>query len=188
MALAIYYFTRRASFLQSNLIKWKIIMIRHLLALVIFILLTITVHAETTAFNIAQTVIKMPISEGISIDEAIESMQLRANSLNVKQVAHQPMHKEFEALGLSDNFRIEIFQFCNAKIAKAMIEFDMNFAAYMPCRIVVMQDKADKGWLIMMNPELFINSAQLPPELKAEAEKIRDDLMSIIQAGANGEL
>ncbi len=163
-------------------------MIRNLLALAVFTLSIITVHAETIAFDIAQTVIKMPISEDVSIDEAIESMQLRANSLNVKQVSHQPMYKEFEALGLSDNFRIEIFQFCNAKIAKAMIEFDMTFAAYMPCRVVIMQDKADKGWLIMMNPELFINSAQLPPKLKAEAKKIRDDLMSIIQAGANGEL
>lgn len=163
-------------------------MIRYAATVLFIFILNTAVDAEDKPFDIAQTVVKMPIAEEVSIDEAIESMQLRANALNMKQVAHQPMYKEFEALGLSDTFRIEIFQFCNVQVAKAMIEFDMSFAAYMPCRIVVMQDKAGKGWLIMMNPDLFINSTQLPSELKTQAEKIRDDLMSIIKAGANGDL
>lgn len=163
-------------------------MIRNITAIILFSLINVIVYAESATIDIAKTVIKMPIAEEVSIDEAIESMQLRANSLNIKQVAHQPMYKEFEALELPDIFRIEIFQFCNVQIAKAMIEFEMSFAAYMPCRIAVMQDKAGQGWLIMMNPELFINSTNLPAELKVQAEKIRDDLMSIIQAGANGDL
>lgn len=163
-------------------------MIRYVTTVLFIFILNTAAYAEDQPFDIAQTVVKMPIAEEVSIDEAIESMQLRANALNMKQVAHQPMYKEFEALGLPDAFRIEIFQFCNVQVAKAMIEFDMSFAAYMPCRIVVMQDKAGKGWLIMMNPDLFINSTQLPPELKTQAEKIRDDLMSIVKAGANGDL
>lgn len=140
------------------------------------------------AIDIDQTVVKMPVAEGLSLDEAIDSMKLRANVLNMKLVAHQPLSKEYEALGLDDIRRTEIFQFCHAAIAKDMIEYNMSFAAYMPCRIIVLEDEAGQGWMVMMNLDVFIHAADLPPELQKSAEKVRDDLMEIMTAGANGEL
>jgi hypothetical protein len=40
----------------------------------------------------------------------------------------------------------------------------------------------------MMNLDIFIGSAQLPPRLHQLATKIRDNLINIIEAGANGDL
>jgi hypothetical protein len=40
----------------------------------------------------------------------------------------------------------------------------------------------------MVNMDFFIGAANLPPELKTQAEKVRDSLNEIIRAGANGEL
>lgn len=144
--------------------------------------------ADQPTFDIAKTVIKKPIAEGVSFDAAIDSMKLRANSLNMKLVAHQPLSKEYQALGLPNIKRTEIFQFCDAKIAKEMIEYDISYAAYMPCRITLVEEKPGKGWLVMMNLDIFIGSAQLPPRLYQLATKIRDNLISIIEAGANGDL
>ncbi|MCU0937225.1 MAG: DUF302 domain-containing protein, partial [Gammaproteobacteria bacterium] len=41
--------------------------------------------------NIGDTVVKLPIADKVSMDDAVESMKLRANTLNLKLVAHQPM-------------------------------------------------------------------------------------------------
>jgi uncharacterized protein (DUF302 family) len=149
---------------------------------------TPTAEAATPkAFTIAQTVVKMPLDEGVSLDDAIDSMKSRANALNMKLVAHQPMHKEHEVLGLDNIHRIEIFQFCYADIAKEMIEYDINFAAYMPCRIAALEDTNGKPWLVMMNLDMIMMMADLPESLIAPAKKVRDTLMEIMEAGATGD-
>ncbi|MEZ5671628.1 MAG: DUF302 domain-containing protein [Thiotrichaceae bacterium] len=143
--------------------------------------------AESTA-TLSQLVLKTPIAKGVSMDEAVESMKLRANQLNMKSVAHQPLSQELKALNISDVRRTEIFQFCDAPTAKEMIDFDMNFAAFMPCRISLVEDENGKGWLIMMNPEFFLTMTTLPDGLRNKATKIRDNLLQIVTAGAQGEL
>ncbi|MCU0937316.1 MAG: DUF302 domain-containing protein [Gammaproteobacteria bacterium] len=83
---------------------------------------------------------------------------------------------------------MEIFQFCDAGIGWEMIKYQMDFAAYMPCRIALVEDEKGKGWLIMVNMDFFISAANLPPDLKKKAEKVRDDLNEVIRAGAAGDI
>lgn len=159
-------------------------------ALLGFFLTAFAVTAAMAAgpqMNIADTVIKKQIADNVSMDDAVESMKLRANTLNLKLVAHQPMYKELEALGIPSK-RVEIYQFCDAGIGWEMIQYQMDFAAYMPCRISLVEDANGKGWLIMVNMDFFIGAANLPPDLKKKAEKVRDDLNSVIQAGAAGDI
>ena len=143
--------------------------------------------AEAPQMSIADTVIQVPLADGVTMDDAVASMKLRANALNFKLVAHLPLYKELQSMGV-DSQRIEIFQFCDARIAKAMIDFDPNFAAYLPCRITLMEDAEGHPLLVTMKLDLYINSANLPPELHAQAVKVRDAIASIMQAGAEGDL
>lgn len=154
--------------------------------LVMLLLLSASVVAMPK-INIADTVIKMPLAEDVSMNDAVDSMKLRANTLNFKLVAHQPLYKELQSMGI-DSKRIEIFQFCDARIAKAMISFNVNFAAYLPCRIVLLEDEKGKAWLLTMNLDMMIGSADLPPELLKKAHQVRDTINSIMEAGANGDL
>jgi hypothetical protein len=138
--------------------------------------------------NISEAVIALPLHEGVSADDAIESMKLKANALNIKFVSHQPLWLEYEALGLSDIRRTEIFQFCDATIAKAMLDHDINFLAYMPCRIGLIEDKNHQFWLITTNLNIFLTSTVLPKELFEMAERVRDDIEAILEAGVSGDL
>lgn len=146
-------------------------------------------HSEPQPFYvpIEKTVIKMPIAADVSFDDAIESMKLRANALNIKLVAELPLSKQIEAMGASSH-RMGIYQFCDALTAKKMVEFDINFAAYLPCRIALVEDQQGKGWLLMMNMDMLINNPQLQGDLKKTAIGVRDSLLEIMQAGAKGEL
>lgn len=135
---------------------------------------------------IAQTVVKMPLKEGVSLDDAVQSMKIRANNLNMKLVGELPLSKQLQAMGEKSR-RIEIYQFCDPLMAKKMVEANMDFAAYLPCRITLIEDAKGKGWLIMMNLDPLINGTGLSPALKQDAVKVRDTLTDIMKAGAQGD-
>jgi len=136
---------------------------------------------------IEKTVVKMPISKDVSLDEAVESMKLRANELNIKLVAELPLSKQIKAMGESSR-RMAIYQFCDALTAKKMVEYDIHFAAYLPCRIALVEDSHGQGWLLMMDMNLLINNPNLDSALRESASGVRDFLLEIMKAGAEGEL
>jgi uncharacterized protein (DUF302 family) len=143
--------------------------------------------AGAQGISISDTVLKMPLAEDVSMDDAVDSMKLRANSLNFKLVAHLPLYKELEAMGV-ESPRIEIFQFCDARIAIDMVRYNPDFSAYLPCRITLMEDEEGQAWLVTLDLGKVIPSANLTPELLEKAELVRDNIESIMTAGANGEL
>lgn len=158
-----------------------------LFVMVILAIASVTARAAPPAINIAETVVKVQLADDVTPDDAIDSMKLRANGLNFKLVAHQPLSKELEGMGV-ESTRLEIFQFCDPRIARRMVSHDIHFAAYLPCRIAMVEGEDGKVWLVMMNLDMFIGSADLPPDLKKDAIKVRDSLTEILQAGANGDL
>ena len=161
----------------------------HLLALlaILPVLLLTGLGARAEGMSIADTVVKLPLEDGVSMDDAIESMKLRANALNFKLVAHQPLYKELEAMGLESK-RVEIFQFCDARIAHTMISENLDFAAYLPCRITLIEDKNGQAWLVTLDLDQVIKMANLTPELLENATKVRDTIKEIMEAGASGDL
>ncbi len=131
--------------------------------------------------------VQCPLADDISIDDAIDSMKLRANVRNFKLVAHLPLSKQVIAMGQKSS-RMEIFQFCDALIAKQMVEFNKLFAGFLPCRIAVVADAKGKGWLVTMNMDTMLQAAGMTPRLKKLGKTVRDSIYSIVAAGVNGDL
>ena len=146
-----------------------------------------SINAATPSMKIEDTVVKMAIAEGVSFDDAIGSMKLRANEHNMKLVAELPLSKQIESMGKKSR-RMGIYQFCDALMAQSMVQANINFAAYLPCRIALVEDEKGKGWLLMMNLDIMLKGAKLKKELRKNATKVRDILTDIMQAGANGDL
>ena len=166
---------------------------KFLLPIVLTLALSGLAYAATSSkakpapvLDIAQTVVKMPLEKDVSMDAAVEAMKIRANKLNFKLVAEMPLSKQIEAMGEKSR-RMEIYQFCDALTAKKMVEYDINFSAYLPCRIALVEDAQSQAWLVMMNLDMFIQGAKLSAPLQAEAIKVRNTLTEIMQAGAKGD-
>ena len=147
-----------------------------------------TVYAQaTTRIDIEQTVVKVPLAADVSMDDAIDSMKLRANMVNMMFVAHQPLSTQLEKMGFESK-RLEIFQFCDPITAGKMVKYNSIFAAYMPCRIALVEEEDGQAYLMMLNLDMLIAGAELNEELKALAIEVNDKLMDIMTAGANGDL
>ncbi|MBP8285114.1 MAG: DUF302 domain-containing protein [Chromatiaceae bacterium] len=165
---------------------------RKLTAIAILALISLLISplgsAEQGAMpKIADTVLKMPLAEGVTADSAIESMKLRANALNFKLVAHLPLSQQLRSMGIESR-RVEIFQFCDAIIAHDMLAHDIDFSPYLPCRITLIEDRDGHTWLVTLDLDLVIRTAELPPDLLEKAIKVRDTLREIMEAGASGDL
>ena len=132
-------------------------------------------------------IITCPLVEDVTMDDAIDSMKLRANQLNFKLVAHMPLSEQVKAMG-EDSRRMEIFQFCDALIAKQMVEYNVIFAGFLPCRIALIEDTSGKPWIVTLNMDAMLKGTELPPNLKKLGLRVRNTIYSIVQAGAEGDL
>jgi uncharacterized protein (DUF302 family) len=164
-----------------------------LVACILWMGCCLTVHAEEM-FELSDqckedvmNMIKCKIAEDVDPDDAIASMKLRANLLNFKLVGHMPLSEQVAAMGGKSN-RMEIFQFCDALIAAQMVKHSMAFAGYLPCRITLVVDDKGQGWLITLDMDKTMSDASLPDELKGLGMKVRNNIYSIISAGAEGDL
>ena len=149
---------------------------------------------ETPAFDKAITqqmidnsIQRFELAEDVGVEDAIASMELRANMLNFKLVADLPLSEQVKSMGEDANY-MRILAFCDALIAKKMVEHNIIFAGFLPCRIAVLEDANGKGWIVTMNMDMMLHAVDLPSDLKPLAQKVRDTIYSIVDAGVNGDL
>lgn len=169
---------------------------RAALAVLLFAGFTFSAFAHTPAAKTpakksgSSEVMKLQVKSGVSLDDAAESMRLRANALNMKLVAELPLSAQVEAITGKPQRRVTIFQFCDALTAKDLIELNIDFAVYMPCRIALIEDAKGQAWLVMMDIDVdaVAREKRVPAELKKRIQEVRNTLITIMQAGAKGEL
>ena len=136
---------------------------------------------------------KMPVAEDVSFDDAIESMKLRANEINFKFVGHSPLWKDITAITGEETPRVEIFNFCDAMVARKVLDYAPEFIVFIPCRIALIEDDAGKIWVMTLDWDVnWLNLAQNPnsvldEELRAEAIRIRDGMRYIMEGAATGD-
>jgi uncharacterized protein (DUF302 family) len=136
--------------------------------------------------DIKQTVVQMPLKDGLKPEDAVQAMMSKAAELNLKLVGQQEVSKELEARGVKSP-HLTIVQFCDPEDAKTMIVHNPIFASYMPCRIALVEDQAGRFWLMMLNLDMLIDSKLIPPEVTEVAIRVNQGMLDVMVAGATGE-
>ena len=138
---------------------------------------------------------KYQAKPGLSFDDVVTSIGLRANQLNLKLVGHSPMIKDIQAvLGDMSTPRMEVFHYCDIEAGREIMKLVPESIVYLPCRIAVMEDAQKNVWVLTLDWDTAwldgINSASMgvSPEMAKLAAKIRNSIDNVMRAGANGEL
>lgn len=135
---------------------------------------------------------KLRAEEGLSFDDIVEAMELKANEVNFKKVGHNEFWKDVSAISGLPTLRLEILQFCDAVVGRRMLDFSPEFSIFIPCRITVMEDANGEIWLMTLDWDVswlaraWQPGSQLDPALVEDAIRIRDAMTQIMQAGATG--
>ncbi len=134
------------------------------------------------------TVWKVKVEEGLTAEDVAETMRSVANEHNIKNVGELPLYKQVEAMSGKPYRYVQIFMFCNALTAARMLDYNDAFSAYLPCRVTLVEDPEGQLWIYTLNMDLMIHGGRpLPPDLKAEAEHVKEVILDIMNRGAAGE-
>jgi uncharacterized protein (DUF302 family) len=136
---------------------------------------------------------KLKAAEGLSFDDVIEAMDLKANDVNFKKVGHNKFWRDVSAISGLPALRVEIIQYCDATVGRRMLDFSPEFAIFIPCRIAVMEDANNDIWLMTLDWDVswlamaWQPDSKLSEQLQKDAMRIRDAMEEIMRAGASGE-
>ena len=130
----------------------------------------------------------VPVDEGLSPDDVVESLKSLATSHNFLFVGQSPFSKQVEAITGEKYRYVNFLSFCDARIGKQMLEYRDQYSGFMPCRIALVEDRHGRLWLYSMNLDLMIHGGkELPPDLKAGALKVRETIKEMMTGAAKGE-
>lgn len=134
------------------------------------------------------TVWKAKVKDGLSFDDVDQSIKSVANAMNIKSVGELPLGDQVSAQEGKPWRKLKIYLYCNPLTAARMIDFSDAYAAYLPCRIALLEDKNKQLWIYTLDMDMMIHGGKpLPPALKEEALKVKEIMKAILEKGSQGE-
>lgn len=143
--------------------------------------------SEISYTNVKLQIARIQVQDGVSFDDAVESLKLRANQHNLKFVGVNQLYKEIEALSGKPTKRMEIFNFCDGLTADKMLAADPLMIAFMPCRIALLEDMEGKRWVISMMMDIKLIQA-MPADTRKAAERVMAAMKDMMLAASKGDL
>ncbi len=134
------------------------------------------------------TVWKAQVKDGLTFDEVDQSIKSIANAMNIKGVGELPLGDQVSAMEGKPWRKLKIYLYCNPLTAAKMIDFSDAYAAYLPCRVALLEDKNKKLWIYTLDMDMMIHGGKpLPPALKEEAIKVKEIMKAVLEKGSQGE-
>lgn len=136
----------------------------------------------------AATVWSAKVAEGLTYEEVDESIKNIAIERNIRGVGELPLGDQVAAMNGTPWRKLNIYLYCNPLTAAKMIEHDIAYAAYLPCRVSLVEDAEGNLWIYTLDMDMMIHGGkELPPELLAEALEVKDIMQDILTRAAEGD-
>lgn len=130
----------------------------------------------------------VPVQDGLSAEEVVESMKSIAVSRNFLFVGESPFYQQIQAITGEEYRYVNFLSFCDARVGRMMLEYRNEYSGFMPCRIALVEDADGKLRLYSMNLDLMVHGGkELPADLKEAAIRVGETIRAIMQGGASGE-
>ena len=139
--------------------------------------------------NSAEAMIrKVKINDDVTTEDAIETMVGIAEENNFLVVGDAKMSIKSSIKDPGGKRYIRILSFCAPSIAEKFIGYSESFGAFMPCRILIVEDDEGNRWLYTMAMELMLYGGKpLPADMLEMAETVRGLMYGMMDAAATGE-
>ncbi|MEO1919087.1 MAG: DUF302 domain-containing protein [Paracoccaceae bacterium] len=137
---------------------------------------------------VAATVWSAKVAEGLTFEDVDQSIKNIAIERNIRGVGELPLGDQVAAMTGKPWRRLNIYLYCNPLTAAKMIEFDIAYSAYLPCRVSLVEDETGQLWLYTLDMDLMIYGGKtLPPELLKEALEVKETMLQILEGAAEGD-
>jgi len=127
------------------------------------------------------------VKAGVSANDVAEILKQVGVERNMRDVGVLPLSKELEARSGKKEKHLTVYSYCSPATARKMVDFSPHMAAYLPCRISVVE-KDDGLWLYTLNMDMMVKMGRkLPSPLKEEAMAVRDTIFEMMERASQGQ-
>ena len=131
---------------------------------------------------------KIPVADGLTVEDVEQTMNFVANEQNIKNVGELPLSEQVAAMTGEPQRFWKIYMYCNPLTAAKMREYSDAYSAYLPCRVSLVEDTTGKLWIYSLNMDMMIHGGKaLPEDLFDEANEVKDVILDIMNRGAEGD-
>jgi uncharacterized protein (DUF302 family) len=114
------------------------------------------------------------VKDGVTAQDVEEILKQVAVERNMRDVGVLPLSKELEARSGKKEKLLTVYSYCSPPTARRMVNFSPHMAAYLPCRISVVEHDDGSLWLYTLNMDMMVKMGRkLPSPLKEEAMAVR---------------
>lgn len=127
------------------------------------------------------------VASGVSVAEIEDAFASVAAEDNLRPVGELFLSRELAARSGRQEKFLKIYSYCNPSTARAIVDFNPAMAAFLPCRIAVVE-QGDGLWLYAMNMDVILRlSKPMPPELHAAVLRVRNTMLKMLDRAAAGD-
>ncbi|SOC18425.1 DUF302 domain-containing protein [Rhodobacter maris] len=131
---------------------------------------------------------KREVAEGLSYEEVDESIRSLAMDLNIRDVGALPLGDQVAAMKGAPWRKLKVYLYCNPLTAAAMVDYATAYAAWLPCRVSLVEDEQGRLWLYTLNMDYMLHGGRpLPADVAAQGEAVRNSILSLMDKAAEGD-
>jgi uncharacterized protein (DUF302 family) len=128
------------------------------------------------------------VKAGVTPKDIEEILKMVAVERNMRDVGVLPLSKELEARSGKKEKLLTVYSYCSPGTARRMVDFSPHMAAYLPCRISVVEKDDGSVWLYTLNMDMMVKMGRkLPSPLKEEAMAVRNTIWEMMERASKGE-
>ena len=122
---------------------------------------------------------------GLSVADVEKSLGRVAEELGLHSLGTLPVQRQVLAQTGRDFPLLQIHLFCDPDLASDLIRHNPPMAAFLPCRVIVHRDEAERIWLMTPNLDLVIHGGRpLPLALQERVLGLQQTLRDMVDRAA----
>jgi uncharacterized protein (DUF302 family) len=167
-----------------------------------FFVLPVIVHAEDIGvghvrpgmppIDSSTAIYELPVNEGVSYQDVIDSLKSLSEGLNFVNPANFPIGEHMKLRGVDPEGIKDVRSFCNLSMGTEIIMDHPEFLVFAPCRIAI-YEKTDtqqkrRLYIAIDRPTYDLKSIKNPTErAKKSAQQLETILLEIIDRARKGD-
>lgn len=127
------------------------------------------------------------VKVGVTVAEIEQAFASVAVEDNVRPVGELFVSNELAARSGKKEPFLKVYSYCDPATARLMVDFSPAMAAFLPCRVTVVE-QSDGLWIYTMNMDMLIKMGrEMPPTVSGAILRVRGTLLKMLDRGASGE-
>jgi uncharacterized protein (DUF302 family) len=152
-----------------------------------------TVRTGMPAIDPGTAIYELPVREGVSYQDVVDSLKSVSEGLNFVNPANFPIGEHIKKRGIDPQGIKEVHSFCNLSLGTEIMLDHPEFLVFAPCRIAI-YEKPDtnqklKLFIALARPTYDLKSIKKPtPRAQKAAQDLETTLLEIMDKASKGDL